>query len=244
MCSRRSQGDQALQCPSWNALSPLLCHLQVQLQVHAEATVRCSRRAADGGLVGAGGTYLLSPAPFNPPITPGESSAIYTPVEVAYPKPGTGIAPAGTTQSFPTAVQSAPVVLLHVLMSGAGCRQDCRALRKLPTLVASAVVSVVTFHWCISSGMSGAMPPHRNAEFKTLRIYFKSCAPPRALWRASAGWDTAHVGWMRGGCSCAGWGAGVTAASIQTDCAKHASWPQFCELRPMHAAGSDCLYCH
>jgi hypothetical protein len=26
---------------------------------------------------------------------------------------------------------------------------------------------------------------------------------------ASAGWDTSWDGWMRGGCSCAGWGAGV-----------------------------------
>jgi hypothetical protein len=35
------------------------------------------------------------------------------------------------------------------------------------------------------------------------------CAPPRASRRVSAGWYTTQDGWMRRGCSCAGWGAVV-----------------------------------
>jgi hypothetical protein len=43
-------------------------------------------------------------------------------------------------------------------------------------------------------------------------------APPRALWRASAGWDTVHDGCMRGReCSCAGWGDMVRRARTSID---------------------------
>jgi hypothetical protein len=93
--------------------------------------------------------------------------------------------------------------------------------------------------------------PFRNVEFLvdlSLRMA-GTIVLPRALWRVSAGCDTARDGCMRGGCSSAVWGGtGMVRrlrpkCSIPTECGETRTLALVLQVAT-RAPGSGCLNCH
>jgi hypothetical protein len=68
--------------------------------------------------------------------------------------------------------------------------------------------------------------------------------PSRPLWRVSAGWDTAKVGWLRGGCSRAGWGAVVRQLRLRMQAPSISDAAGVFASYDPCSAGGGCVDCH
>jgi hypothetical protein len=102
---------------------------------------------------------------------------------------------------------------MWVLVRGLGCYietggRPVPTARRHPCTVASDLRATARAARCFSfstcriicelqRARASRGPERRNVEEPSLIM--GTIAPPRALWRASTGWNTAHDGWVRGG---------------------------------------------